>query len=60
MKTKVLILGSNGFIGKNLLIYFSNKKNIQSLQFIISLFQRKLRMLNILRVISQKKYLLKK
>ena len=26
MKTKLLILGSTGFIGKNLLIYFSNKK----------------------------------
>jgi len=26
MKNKVLILGCNGFIGKNLLIYFSNKK----------------------------------
>ena len=56
MRQKVIILGSTGFIGKNLVEFFAKKKIILFMEPITKQNQKKLKMPNLLNVI----YLIRK
>ena len=55
MKSKLIVLGSSGFIGKNLIDFFAKKKNFRFLVHIIKKNTIIIKMLNILSVICLKK-----